>query len=61
MFWRHKVFSYLNTAVKILYLFPKQNKTEVLGGGNKEMQSGGLNKRQFTKELIFSKTSNVFQ
>lgn len=25
------------------------------------MQSGCLNKRQFTKELIFSKTSNAFQ
>ena len=35
---------------------PQQSKTGVLGGGQ-----SGLNKRQFTKELIFSKTSNALQ
>lgn len=39
---------------------PKTSKTQVSGGGNKRDAKCSLNKRQFTKELIFSKTSNAF-
>lgn len=43
MFWGDKVFSYLNTAVKILYLFQKKKKSEIqiLEGQNGSKEKPG--------------------
>lgn len=52
MFWGDKVFSYLNTAVKILYLFQKKKKSEIqiLEGQNGSKEKPGCLKWINTKD-----------